>query len=298
VIERIGVVGAGDMGSGVARALARSGFTVLTDLSGRSAATHQLAREAGMRDLGSLEQLARESDLLLSIVPPAAAREFAARALAAITATGADTLFADCNAVSPATLASIAASFISARARFVDVGIVGRPPGVGRDIATRFYVSGAERGALGGLAVDGVQMIDMGEALGRASAIKMAYAGLNKGLDALLAAVLLASERLGVRPELMEELGRSQAPVLARMKRRVPYLAATAERFVPEMREIAATFEAAGVTPCFHEGAASIYDTLAETPLARETRATLPAHRSLGEALAVFAAALEKSAGR
>jgi 3-hydroxyisobutyrate dehydrogenase-like beta-hydroxyacid dehydrogenase len=298
VIERIGVVGAGDMGSGVARALVRSGFTVLTDLSERSAATRQLAREAGMRDLGSIERLVVGSDLLLSIMPPAAARDFAARSLAAIRATRAGTVFADCNAVSPETLTAMAGPFVSAGVGFVDVGIVGRPPGRRDGIATRFYVSGAERAALLGLAVEGLQLIDMGKQLGRASAIKMVYASLNKGLDALLTAVLLASESLGVRTELMEELGRSQANVLARMRRRIPYLAATAERFAPEMREIAATFDAAGVTPKFHEAAASIYAELAKTPLARETRATLPEHRSLEEALAVFAAVLEKPAGR
>jgi hypothetical protein len=135
-------------------------------------------------------------------------------------------------------------------------------------------------------------MLDMGEEIGRASAIKMAYAALNKGTDALYAAVLLAAEQLGVRPELMAELELSQQEALARMNARVPYLAATAERFAGEMAEIAATYEAAGVTPLFHRGAEWLYATLATTPLAQETRATLPRARSLDEALEVFKAAL------
>jgi hypothetical protein len=69
--------------------------------------------------------------------------------------------------------------------------------------------------------------------------MKMAYAALNKGTDALHAAVLLAAERLGVRPALMLELELSQKEALARMQARVPYLAATAERFAGEMAEIA-----------------------------------------------------------
>jgi hypothetical protein len=78
------------------------------------------------------------------------------------------------------------------------------------------------------------------------------------------------------------------------MRARVPYLAAVAERFAGEMAEIAATYEAAGVTPLFHRGAGWVFTELATTSLASETRATLPAHRSLDVALAVFSAALDR----
>jgi hypothetical protein len=136
-------------------------------------------------------------------------------------------------------------------------------------------------------------MIDMGERVGAASALKMAYAALNKGTDALHTAVLLAAERLGVRTPLMQEFEFSQAEAVARMRARVPYLAATAERYVGEMAEIAATFESVGVTPQLHLGAEWVYARLAATSLAAETRATLPSSRTLDEALAVFSAALD-----
>ena len=146
------------------------------------------------------------------------------------------------------------------------------------------------------LALDAPEIaaIDMGAEIGRASAIKMCYAALNKGFDALLTAVLLASERLGVREELMDELVSNQPEAAARSRRRVPTLAATAQRYAPEMREIAATFSAAGITPDFHHGAEWLYDLLARTPLAAETRLTAPSDRSLDDALAVFLAALDR----
>jgi hypothetical protein len=79
------------------------------------------------------------------------------------------------------------------------------------------------------------------------------------------------------------------------MAARIPYLAATAARYTGEMREIAATFAAAGVSPDFHRGAEWVYALLATTPFARETRATLPAHRSLDEAIGVFCASLKRT---
>jgi 3-hydroxyisobutyrate dehydrogenase-like beta-hydroxyacid dehydrogenase len=177
-------------------------------------------------------------------------------------------------------------------APFVDVGIVGRGPVLGGE-HTRFYVSGAARAAVLELAVDALEFIDLGPDVGTASAMKMAYSSLNKGTDALLTAVLLAAERLGVRAPLMRELQFSQAAALKRMRARVPFLGATAERVAPEMAEIAATYESVGVTPKFHRGAEWLYDLIATTPLAAETRATQPKERSLDETVAALMAALE-----
>lgn len=293
----IAIVGQGDMGSAVAAACVRRGYRVVTDLSGRSRQTRALAEAAGSEDLGSLETLVDAADLVLGILPPAAADGFAARVVAAMVAAGRRPLYADCNAVSPATVATIGARFDAIDAEFLDVGIVGPAPRPERSLPTRFYVSGAARAALLGLDVPEVRPIDLGTTLGRASAIKMAYASLNKGTDALHTAVLLAADALGVRAELMTELQWSQADVVERMQRRVPYLAATAARYVGEMHEIAATYHDAGVTPGFHEGAKWVYATLARTPFATETRATLPADRTLDEAIEVFSAA-RRAAGR
>jgi len=288
----IGVLGTGDMGSAVGAMFRGSGYRVVTDLTGRSQASRALAADAGLEDLGSLEAVMGTADVFLSILPPAAAYDFAVRATAAIRAAGRAPVFADCNAVAPATVGAIEALVAGSGARFVDVGIVGPAPRAGTSAPTRFYVSGGARRAVLDLAAPEITMIDMGEDIGRASAIKMAYASLNKGVDALYTAILLAAERLGVRRELMAELEASQAEAARRMAGRVPFLAATAARFTGEMREIAATFESVHVTGDFHRGAEWVYATLAASTLASETRATLPAERSLDEAVAAFAAVL------
>jgi 3-hydroxyisobutyrate dehydrogenase-like beta-hydroxyacid dehydrogenase len=293
-IARIGIVGAGDMGSACGAALRESGYEVSTVLSGRSEHTRSLAARAGMRDVDSLDKLVAQVDLLLSILPPAVAVEFAMSVLESCRRVAMRPLFAECNAIAPATLRALAPAFEQAGVPFVDVGIVGRPPSVEVRLPTRFFVAGAERHRIVELDVSGISMLDIGEELGRASAIKMVYAALNKGIDALLTAVLLASESLDVGHELIAELERSQTSMLSRMRSRVPYLAATAERFAPEMREIAATFSDAGVSPAFHEGAEWVYELLSRTPLAAETRATLPEQRSLEEALSIFVDALHR----
>jgi 3-hydroxyisobutyrate dehydrogenase-like beta-hydroxyacid dehydrogenase len=291
--KTVAVVGTGDMGSAVGGALVRAGYRVVTAGEGRSAPSLRLAAEAGIEDVGSLEAAMQAARLVLSIVPPAAATTFAAKVVGAMRVSGARPVFADCNAVAPETVQGIARAIAPTGAPFADVGIVGRGPGVGRE-RTRFYVSGAARDAVLELDVEEIAFIDLGPEVGTASALKMAYAALNKGTDALLATVLLAAERLGVRAPLMQELQFSQVEALERMQARVPFLGATARRFAPEMAEIARTYESVGVTPAFHRGAEWLYALFATTPFAHETRATQPKQRSLDEALAVLTAALER----
>jgi 3-hydroxyisobutyrate dehydrogenase-like beta-hydroxyacid dehydrogenase len=233
------------------------------------------------------------ADLVLSIVPPAVATNVARAVVDAAAGARVPAVFVDCNAIAPETMRSIGRVVGAAEIPVLDVGIIGPAPRAGAK-PTRFYVSGEGRARLLELRVPELAFIDLGAELGRASAIKMVYAAMNKGTDALYTAVLMAAEELDVRTELMAEFHDSQAHAAERMAARIPYLAATAARFAGEMREIAATFDAAGVTPEFHRGAEWVYATLARTPLAMETRATLPKHRSLEEALAVFRTALPK----
>jgi len=293
--DTVAVIGTGDMGSAVGGALVRAGYRVVTAGAGRSAHSLRLAAAAGIEDVGTLEAAVGAARLVLSIVPPAVATTFAASAGGAMRAAGVKPVFADCNAVSPATVQAIERALEPTGAPFVDVGIVGRAPGVGRE-PTRFYASGGSRAAVLELDVGEIELIDLGSEVGTASALKMAYSSLNKGIDALLTAVLLAAERLGVREPLMRELAFSQVEALERMDARVPFLGATAKRFAPEMAEIARTYESVGVTPQFHRAAEWLYALVATTPFGNETRATQPKQRSLDEMLAALTAALEREA--
>ena len=288
----VAIVGSGDMGSAIARCLAGEKVAVTTCLAGRSERSRNLADAAGMRDVASLEALAGGADMLLSIVPPSRAPDFAQSACAAITRAGRDVLLVDCNAVSPATLSHIAATAAAHGIRFQDAGIVGQPPRPGR-AAVRIYTSGPFNEEMAALAGEHIDIRPLTGDPGRASAIKMAYASLTKGTNALRVAALLAGERLGVGAALRAELEQNLPEVYAAIERRVPDLAADAARWTGEMREIAATYESAGLPPSFHKGAEAIYALLAETPLAAESRdEARQSGRSLEETLEIFLRAL------
>jgi L-threonate 2-dehydrogenase len=230
------------MGSGVVRLLRRGGLRVVTSLAGRSARTMELAAAAGAEDVGDLAAAVREADILLSILPPGSALDLA-------RAVGRDPgpLYVDCNAVSPMTVRAIAEVI---GPRFVDGGIIGGPD------APRLYASGPHAAELAALPLD-VRVMD-GE-IGQASALKMCYAALTKGLTALLTESMVTADAMGVTAALEAELADSQPQFLAGARRGVPGMVAKAYRWVAEMEEIAATFAAAGMTPRMLEGAADVY---------------------------------------
>jgi len=216
----IGVVSPGDMGHSVGNRLREHGARVLTSLEGRSERSRGLAAEAGIEDAGTLSDLVREVDVLLSILVPAEATGLADRVARALRENGASLLYVDCNAIAPQTVRAIGETILVAGGRFADVGIVGPPPR--KDGTTRFYVSGPGAAEFGGLAEYGLDVRPLGDEVGKASGFKMCYAALTKGFTALGTELLVAARLLGIEAELRQEQEGSVPDLLASLTRSAP----------------------------------------------------------------------------
>jgi hypothetical protein len=137
--------------------------------------------------------------------------------------------------------------------RFVDGGIVGAPP---REAgSTRLYLSGPDADEAAELFAGSI--LDarvVSDEVGDASAVKMAYAAWTKGTAAMLLAF-----REGVEAALLAEWDFSQPELRDRFAQAERSAKAKGWRWVGEMEEIAATFEAAGLPGGFHRAAAEVY---------------------------------------
>lgn len=287
----VAIVSPGDMGHNVGKVLKKEGLRTITCLAGRSARTRMLAERAGFEDFPSLENMIEAADLVLSIMPPSAAFEAAQTLAQAIGRAGKAPPYADCNATSPQTTRRIGDVISAAGAPYIDGGIIGPGPGTS-ETPTRFYVSGPAAAAMQIIEGPHIKVVDLGDEIGRASAIKMCYAAVTKGTWTLYAAALFAGEALGITEDFHAELRSSRPRDYAEMERMVPRLPLDAERWIGEMHEIADTFAGTGVTPNFHTGAAEIFELLAQTPIAQETRETVDRTRTLKQALDICAATL------
>ena len=256
----IAILAPGAMGSAVARRLSDHGARVLTSLTGRSEATVQRAAAAGM--VAASDADIAGADIILSIVPPGEAVALARRLAAAVSARGTTPIMVDCNAVNVATVEQVAAIVAASGARFVDAAIIGLPPKPGTRRPT-FYVCGDHAGELAVLRDLGLDLRIVAGRIGAASALKMSYAGINKGLTALGAAMAIAAMRAGAAQALRDELAESQPQILARLAVSLPDMLPKAYRWVAEMREIAGFVGPDDPADLIFEGAARLFEHIA-----------------------------------
>ena len=248
----IAVIAPGAMGAAVAARLGEKGADVITSLSGRSPASARRASEAGMRAVKDVEL--QSADLILSIVPPGDALGLAQRLSPVLRSGTNKPLYVDCNAVSPETAKRIAATIAATGCPFADGGIIGGPPRSGYGGPT-LYVSGEPANQVEVL-TQGLVVRVIDGPVGAASALKMSYAAITKGLTALGSASILAATRAGAAEALHRELSESQPMLMAWLGRSVPDMFPKAYRFVGEMEEISSFMGS--------DGAREIYAGIAE----------------------------------
>jgi 3-hydroxyisobutyrate dehydrogenase-like beta-hydroxyacid dehydrogenase len=248
----------GNMGTTIGVAAATSGARLVWVSERRSKASHERARNAGLRDVKTLANAVNESEVILSVCPPDAAVDLA-RDVAQHRFRG---IYVDANAVSRATAQQICEIVTRAGANFVDGGIIGSP--VKRPGTTRMYLSGEHAPEIAALFTD--SMLDaktIGTEPGAASALKVAYAAWTKCTDALLLAIRTFAAVEGVDQALLQEWAVSQPDLERRSQQAATVAAPKAWRYVGEMKEIAGTFDAAGLPAGFHAAAAELWERLA-----------------------------------
>jgi 3-hydroxyisobutyrate dehydrogenase-like beta-hydroxyacid dehydrogenase len=255
--KTVAVLHPGNMGATIGTAAATSGATVVWASDQRSQATQERAVAAGLVDVKKLANAVESSEIVLSVCPPHAALDLA-RSVVRHKFSG---IYVDANAVSRETAEQVGAIVTDAGASFVDGGIIGSP--VKRAGTTRLYLSGDHAAEVAELF--SASMLDarvIGTQPGAASALKVAYAAWTKGTDALLLAIRAFASIEGVDKALLQEWAISQPTLERRCVQAAGVATPKAWRYVGEMTEIAATFQAAGLPAGFHSAAAEICDRL------------------------------------
>lgn len=229
--------------------------TALWVSQGRSAATVARAEANGLVDAGSLAGLVERTSTIVSICPPGAAEDVAEQ----VAAHGFAGTYVDANAISPATSRRIGDRF----ERYVDGSVIGPP--AHREGTTRLYLSGDGADAVADLwqgSVLDARVIDGG--IGAASALKMAYASWTKIGGAMLLAIRAMAETEGVSDALTAEWDISQPGLVARSEGTAKAVSPKAWRFIGEMEQIGSTFTEADLPAGFAQGAAAIYESMAD----------------------------------
>jgi 3-hydroxyisobutyrate dehydrogenase-like beta-hydroxyacid dehydrogenase len=254
--KTIALLHPGEMGTAIGAGLVERGHRVVWASAGRSASTRKRAQDAGLEDVETLARAVQAADIVFSVCPPHAALKLAR----AVAACGFGGVYVDANAVSAQTTRAVGRVVEAAGASYVDAGIIGPPPIPGASV--RLYLCGNRAEEIAPL-FEGciMQAIALDGPVGAASALKVCYAAWNKGATALLADIRALAAQEGVDAALLAEW-KISLPDIPKRSEVVCVSARKAWRWIAEMEEIAASFEAAGLPAGFHLAAADIYRRL------------------------------------
>jgi 3-hydroxyisobutyrate dehydrogenase-like beta-hydroxyacid dehydrogenase len=258
------VVAQGEMGAAVGNRLHARGAAVRTSLKGRSEASRIRAREAGMVPVDDDVALVTGADFVLSIVPPGDAKAFAERIAPALAQLDRKPIFADCNALAPATVREVAAAIAPSGCAFADMGILGAPPSPSGAGGPRLYASGPGARSVLALKDYGLDIRIVDGGIGEASAVKMGYACLTKGTQAIGASMMLGAMRNNVSATVRDALSDSLPEVFGYVGKQMPRMFPKAYRWVAEMEEIAKFLAADPGASQMLAGAARLYEQIAK----------------------------------
>ena len=264
----IGVIAQGMMGAGVGRRLHESGAKVRTLFSGRSQASVERAKAAGMAAAADERELLSDADFFLSVLPPGEAETLAGKLAPTLMTLDRKPVYIDCNAISPQTAMRVGEIIAPTGAHFVDAGIIGGPPRPG--YSPTIYASGPTAGQTAVLRDWGIDWRVIDGPIGAASGLKMSYAGITKGTTAIASAMLLGAARFGCGEALIAELTESQPEMLARLRSGIPRMYDKAYRWVAEMEEISDFLERNPPSRDIYAAVARLYAYLAEAEAEKE----------------------------
>src|SRR5436853_3972192 len=169
----VAILSPGEMGHAIGGVLRRRGLRVITSLRGRSGRTAELTAAAGIEDVGSLDALVDQADMVMSVLPSASAHAVGDEVARRLTGRTRPLTFVECNAMAPQHVRQICDRVARAGGRTIDVGIVGGPPT--DDRSPKFYASGPHAEELMVLGGYGLDVRPIGGEIGRASGLKMCY---------------------------------------------------------------------------------------------------------------------------
>ena len=244
--QRIGIMSIGEMGFHWAKLLKSHGVEVLTYDKDRGEVSRKRAENAGVKSVASMKNLVSEAELIVCIVVPFAAKRVASKVAKAVVKAGRkDLLYLDANAISPMTADVIAKTLIPAGVNFVDGCIIGGASKMGS--GTFVYVSGPEATRLQALESFNIPIKILGPRTNQASAFKVVYAGLTKGLQGLFCELLMGARRFGLMNELRAQYEESFPGLLDKVASSIIGLRIHAGRRAEEMDELKRTFNHHGL---------------------------------------------------
>lgn len=277
---------AGELGTVLGRILQGQGHRIIAPSSGRSPHTRRRAEESGFDAAASATEAVGGADLVLSVVPPAAAGSVLAEVLCALSASSNTPCFVDANSISPSTARGLQRRCSQAGISMVDMTV----HGLARDLPARgdLFLSGAGADAVACLFGPGVSARVVGEEVGEASRFKLLLSSLSKGMTALFLEACANARAAGVLTAYLETTRAFYPGMVTAVERMLPSYPRHAPRRAEELREAEAMLLEMNQVPGMIHEARILLERLAVSPVCSH-----PESVPLDEPLALLAAIVD-----
>lgn len=194
----------GDMGTQIAKVLIKNNYKVISAGKGRSPRTLQNIKDVGIDDVGSLQNLVEQADIIISLTSPEGSIEIAKSIASHLIHTDNNPLYIDLNSNTPEVALVIEKLFSSMEVLFVNGAVMGASKDV-PDHAT-LVISGVHRNVFINQFSEIFKIKDAGGKTEAASAYKLLFSMVNKGMNALFFETMTAAAHFGILDELNESL--------------------------------------------------------------------------------------------
>jgi hypothetical protein len=214
-----------------------------------------------------MDELVGRAELIISIVVPSAAEKVAADVAGALSQAGRKgCLYLEANAISPMTAEAAGDLIARAGGSFVDGSIIGS---AAKLRSATIYVSGPRAAELLALKEAGLKVEVLGSKIGQASAFKVVYAGLTKGLQGLFTELLLGARKFDLLQPIMKRYEESFPGLLDKVGGGIAALTLHAGRRAEEMAELAETYRHSGLEAVVAPATRRILEEIAALDLHR-----------------------------
>ncbi|MDQ1803040.1 DUF1932 domain-containing protein [Chryseobacterium sp. PTM-20240506] len=259
----IAILFPGDMGTQIAKTLIKNKYTVITAGEGRSQVTLQNIKDAGIHDVNTLQNIAEQADIIISLANPEASPKVAENIIGHLKNTDNRPVFIDLNSNTPQIALSIEKMCSKGNIRFVNGAVMGASKDV-PDQAT-FVVSGIWRNLFaeqfGGI----FKIKDAGEKTEAASAYKLLFSMVNKGMNALFFETMIAAAHYGILDELNESLQAFLPGTYQDLIKTTPTYPQHISRRIDEMKGLTDMLRSEGLPNTIAAGTAETFERVDES---------------------------------
>ncbi|MFN3148508.1 DUF1932 domain-containing protein [Bremerella sp.] len=261
-LETIGILAPGEMGTALADVFRQNGCRVITSVQNRSDRSKRLVEASQMEVLPTLQDVVRQSSIVVSTTPPQCAVKLASEVVGLAPAAG--TLYVDANSIAPKTTQHIQQLVTTAGMTMVDMAIRGLASKLSQRGA--IYLSGEDVNRIEPL-LRPIETESLGQEVGAASLLKMLMGGLSKGIATLVMELGVSADRAGILDRFLQGLGRYYPDVQSAMDSVLPTYPQHARRRAHELEEVTSCLADCGIESQVVAGGSRLLHSCSQTDL-------------------------------